>query len=281
MAMPEQNQMNRNLFAFALLTLFGAMVLAACGGAVVAEASLGTMPTAAEPGPSTTPQPPTARNAETSLLPTVAPTATRSAALESRLLSIPDVRCCRGRTLVPGTYAAPAWLGLPLAFEVGEGWRAVNDERARLFLLGRGENAQNNPSQIITFIDATDAITSPEEFIVAAQTIPQLTPLGGPISVAIADFPGWQLDTAAKPNLEEKGDPSADIPPGIQFLPFFQEYFAPGFIWSTSSPEARVRTAAVQVGEQTLLLYMEAPAAEFDQFVADADTILWTLRPSD
>ena len=283
--------MNRNLFAFTLLTMFAALLLGACGRAAVAESPLSAVTTTIERNPSATlpsatlpsatlPSA-TARPTQPTPLPTAEPTAAPSAAPQSRLLSIPAVNCCRGRTLARGPYAVPPWLGLPLAFEVGEGWRVLNEERARLFLLGRGENAQSNPSQIITFIDATGAITSPEEFIAAVQTIPQLTPLGGPVSVAIAGFPGWQLDAVAKPNSEEKGDPSADIPPGIQFLPFFQEYFAPGFIWSTSSPEARVRTAALRVGEQTLVLYMEAPAAEFEQFILDADTILWTLRPSD
>ncbi len=275
--MPEQNQMNRKLFAFALLTIFAALLLEACGRAAVAESPMSAVTATVVLNPSAIPPPPTTAPSP----PTEEPPATPSAAPESRLLSIPAVKCCRGRILARGPYAAPPWLGLPLAFEVGEGWRVLNEERARLFLLGRGENAQNNPSQIITFIDTTGAITSPEEFIAAVQTIPQLTPLGGPVSVAIAGFPGWQLDAVAKPNSEEKGDPSADIPPGIQYLPFFQQYFAPGFIWSTSSPEARVRTAALRVGEQTLVLYMEAPAAEFEQFILDADTILWTLRPSD
>lgn len=155
----------------------------------------------------------------------------------------------------------------------------MNEERARLFLLGRGNNGYNSPSQIIAFIDAGNT-TTPDDVVTAAQGIAQLTPLGEPVSVAIAGFPGWQVDSVAKPNPDEKGDPAADIPPGIQFLPFFQKYFAPGFLWTTFTPEARVRTAAVRVGEQTLLLYMEAPAAEFDPFVADLDTILETLRPS-
>ena len=271
--------MNPKPFALIVLTFFAALLLSACAGAVVEGQPVSAAPAAAAVNPSATPTP---------VAPTPTPQATPTATAprpttppnrpDIQYLPLPAVNCCRGRTLEPGRYAAPSWLGLPLAFEVGEGWRVLNEERARLFLLGRGQNAQNNPSQIIVLIDATDAAASPESIIAAVEDIPQLSPITGPVSVAIAGFPGWQLDSVAKSNPEEKGDPSADIPPGIQYLPFFEKYFAPGFLWTTSTPEARVRTAALRVGERTLILYMEAPAAEFDPFMADADALLWTLR---
>ena len=279
--------MNHKPFVLSLLALFTALLLAACGGAAIAETAMSAATATVASGSTVAPLPPT-----TTPSPTIAPTeiapppaeepaAVSSATPESHLLTIPVVNCCRGRALEPGTYAAPSWLGIPLAFEVGEGWRVLNEERARLFLLGRGENAQGNPSQLIVFIDATSPTAPPESIIAAARGIPQLIPLGEPVSVAVAGFPGRQLDTVARPNPDEKGDPSADIPPGIQYLPFFQKYFAPGFLWTTSSPEARVRTVALAVGDQTLVLYMEAPATEFDPFVLDADTILRTLRPGE
>jgi hypothetical protein len=161
---------------------------------------------------------------------------------------------------------------------LGEGWRVLNEERALLFLLGRGENVHNNPSQVITFINATSDTASPESLIAGVQNMPQLTTLTEPVAVNIAGFPGLQLDSVAKPNPSEQGDPQADIPPGVQYLPFFGDYFAPGFLWTTFSAEAQVRTVALTVGDQTLLLYMEAPAAEFEQFAADAETILQTVK---
>lgn len=263
--------MKRALFALSVLLLL--VTLTACGEAMVEQPPVAAAVALAESAPSSTPSP-TAALTEAAPPPTKQPAATP----DSRLLPIPAVNCCRGKTLEPGQYAVPSWLGIPLALDLGEGWRVLNEERARLLLIGRGENVQNNPSQIITLIHATAA---PESIIAAAQGIPQLTPLREPVSVAIAGFPGWQVDLVANPNPDEKGNASADIPPGIQYLPYFQQYFAPGFIWSTSSPEARVRIAAVKVGEQTLLLYMEAPAAEFEQFIADTGAILWTLRPSE
>jgi len=42
-----------------------------------------------------------------------------------------------------------------------------------------------------------------------------------------------------------------------------------------------VRTVALTVGEQTLLLYLEAPPGDFEQFAADANTLLQTLQLTD
>lgn len=272
--------MNHKLLAFLALVIV--LALSACGratveGLPVAAAAIDPGPSATQQAPSDAPASPPSPTA-TTLPPTQEPAVAPSALPVIQLMKLPAAGCCRGRTLEPGYYAAPAWLGIPLALAPGEGWRVLNEERAQLFLLGRGENAHGSPSRIITFIDATGPAASPESIIAAAQGISQLTPLGEPVSVAIAGFPGWQLDSVAKPNPDEKGDPSADIPPGVQYLPFFQKYFAPGFLWTTFTPEARVRTAVVRVGERTMLLYIEAPAAEFEQFIADVDVLLWTLR---
>jgi hypothetical protein len=159
---------------------------------------------------------------------------------------------------------------------LGEGWKTLNEEAAKLFLLGRGENVLNNPSQLVAFMNATG--DTPESLIAEVQAIPELSALGEPVPVTIAGFSGLQLDSVALPNPDEKGRAADDIPPGIQYLPFFMRFLTPGFLWITSSPEARVRTVALTVGDQTLLLYMEAPAEDFDPLAADAEAILQSLE---
>lgn len=270
--------MKRSVLVLSLFLIF--VALAGCGGAMADQAPVVAAAALVEPIPSAT-LPPATISTIAPTTPSPRPTKEPTAYPDSRMSVVPAVNCCRGQTLEAGQYAAPSWLGIPLAIELGEGWRVLNEKRAQLLLIGRGQNAQNNPSQLITFINATAVTPSPERLIAAVRALSQLTPLGEPVSVAIAGFPGWQVDLVAKANPDERGNPSADIPPGIQYLPFFERYFAPGFIWSTSSPEARLRVAAVSVGEQTLLLYMEAPAAEFDSFIADVDALLWSLRAVD
>lgn len=282
--------MSRKQYFLSALLWLMLLALPACGGTAVTETA--TEPTAAiEPtavlvqatavpatatlAPTPTEAPPTAAPTETPL----PPTATATAVPEPAFRTVPSVDCCRGRTLSAGRYALPSWLGLPLTVDVPDGWKALNEERALLFALGRGQNVQNNPSELLVFMNATQATptANPERVIAGVQGSPELSALGEPGSVTIAGFPGVQWDAAALPNPDYAGDVSADIPPGVQFLPAIEQYFAPGFAWTTSSPEAVVRTIALQVGDQTLVIYAEAPPDTFETFAADVEAILKTL----
>jgi hypothetical protein len=232
--------MHRKITGMQVLTTMAALMLAACG---VAE-------TAAPASP--VPQ-------------------------SAQLLEIPPAPCCRGQALEAGGYAFPDWLEIPLSVEIPAGWMVMNESRARLFSLGSGENVLKNPSRIIAFSNVTGERT-PEELIASVQTAPELTTLSEPTRIMVAGFPGLQLDSTAKPNPSYAGKAADDIPPGVQLLPVFSQYFTPGFLWTTSSPEARVRTIVLEVKEQALLLYLEAPPAEFDSFAAEAIPILETLQ---
>lgn len=192
-------------------------------------------------------------------------------------LQFPSVNCCKGSSLDVGTYEIPSWLDIPLSVEIGEGWRVLNEKAALLFLIGRGRNVQNNPSQMVVFLNISDEST-PETLITSVQRSPELTSNADPVNVNIAGFPGLQLDSITKPNPEYAGNDEEDIPPGVQFLPVFARYFTPGFLWTTSSPEARVRTIVLTVKDQTLLLYLESPQEEFDVFMNEASQLLESLN---
>lgn len=282
--------MSRKQYLLSALIWLMLLALPACGGTAVTETI--TEPTAAiEPtavlveatavpatatlAPTPTEAPPTAAPTETPL----PPTATATAAPEPAFRTVPAVDCCRGRTLSAGRYALPSWLGIPLTVDVAEGWKVLNEEQALLFALGRGQNVQNNPSELLVFMNATQATptANPERVIAGLQGSPELSALGEPASVTMAGFSGWQVDSVALPNPDYQGDPSADIPPGVQFLPAIEQYFAPGFAWTTSSPEALIRTIALQVGDQTLVICVEAPPDTFEAFADDVTAVLQTL----
>jgi hypothetical protein len=166
---------------------------------------------------------------------------------------------------------------LPLTVDVGEGWGVLNEEAARLFLLaGKGRNEFNDPSQVLVFIAIPDG--DPQDVLTSIRGAPQLTPLSEITGTTIAGLPGWQFDASAKPNPEYKGDQEADIPAGVQILPVINKYFTPGFLWTTWTPEARLRFIALNVGEHVLLLEIESPPAEFEAFAAEADRVLQTLE---
>ena len=130
---------------------------------------------------------------------------------------------------------------------------------------------------MIVFFNATSQ-GSAESLLNAVRQSPEMIPTTEIVPVTISGFPALQLDSTVKSNPDYTGNAEEDIPPGVQFLPVFMKFFALGFMWTSSTPEARIRTIAVTIGEQTLLLYLESPPDEFDQFAVDAEPILYSLE---
>ena len=194
----------------------------------------------------------------------------------SQFKSFPRANCCKARAVEEGDYDLPAWLDLPLTIDVGEGWSVLNEEKARLFLFaGKGRNEFNDPSQVLVFIVIPDA--DPQEILNTIRNSPELIP-DDIVETTIARFSGWQFDATAKPNPGYEGDRNADIPPGVQFLPAINQYFTPGFLWTTWTAEPRLRFVVLNAGEQMLLLEIESPPAEFDAFAREAEQVLQTLK---
>jgi hypothetical protein len=196
---------------------------------------------------------------------------------EVAISNFPSVNCCKGRTVQAGSYRLPAWLNLPLSVKVGGGWRVMNEEQAKLFTLARGQNSLNNPSEWITFMNASSAGSS-EGLIAQLLEEPNIVPLGEPTVADLAGYAGWQQDFAVLPNPDFAGNQRDDIPAGVQFIGVVEQFFAPGFFWVSSSPEAYLRLVVVNVGDTLLFVYLEAPTDTFATFVADAHQILKTLE---
>jgi hypothetical protein len=246
-----------------MLDLLIILMLAACGSAtpaLVTEAPT-SLPSAIPP--TDIPPMPTAESIDT-------PTPI------SPFKSFPSAICCNGTPVEPREYELPSWMGIPLTMQLGEGWQVINEEEARLFMLGKGESVFNDPTQALVFIPIPDGNLQTVLGPIKAEKV--LTPEGESTETSIAGFPGMQLDLSAKPNPDYKGDPSAEIPPGVQFLTSVGRYFAEGFFWTTWSAEARLRFIALNVGEQVLLLQIDAPPAEFETFASEADQVLQTLK---
>jgi hypothetical protein len=186
------------------------------------------------------------------------------------------VGCCRGKTIEPGEYELPSWLGIPLTLGVRESWRVMNEKAALLFLLaGQGRNEFNDPSQVLVFMNVSES--DPQTVLMAIKDSPELTSLSEITETTIAGFSGWQFDATAKPNPANKGNAANSIPAGARNLPAINKYFAPGFLWTTWTAEPRLRFIALNVGEHILLIEIESPPAEFEAFASEADQVLQTL----
>jgi hypothetical protein len=192
-------------------------------------------------------------------------------------ISFPGESCCRGRDLEAGRYRLPGFLDLDLTIDVPAGWKVINEQRAMLFMLGRGENDLDNPSEILLMANATPVDGSVAATLAAITAADELRQLTTAAPSLLAGFEGLEQDLRARPNPGYEGDPDADIPAGVQFLAEVGRYLTPGFLWTTSTPEARLRVGAYLVREQVMLVYLEAPDSAFDGLVADARELLETL----
>ena len=175
-----------------------------------------------------------------------------------------------------GEYETPDWFGIPLNMTLAEGWRAVNDEDALLFMLGKGRNIYNDPIQGLIFIAIPGG--NPQAVITSISRESGLTQEGEITETTIAGFPGLQVDLIAKPNPGYEGDKESEILPGSQFLPSVGQYFAPGFIWTTWTAESKLRFIVLNVEEYVLLIEIDSPPAEFEAFADDAILAVQTLR---
>jgi len=225
--------------------------------------------------PTQTPVPPTETAAPIPPSPTpVLPTATATPGVV--IANFPAVGCCKGNSISSGLYRFPAWQGLPLLIDVSSGWRVMNEEFAQLFTLGRGSNSLGNPSELVVFSNVSGE-GSAEELMAQLQKEPNITPLNETIAADLAGFTGLQQDFAVLPNPDFAGVPRDDIPAGVQYLDVIQQFFTPGFIWVSSTPETWLRFIVVNVNEAQLFVYLEAPPDNFDAFTADAGQMLQTL----
>ena len=251
------------------------VLLAACGTTTAG------LPTAAVPSAVIAPTQATAKlvpATATSISPTatsIPPTGTPTPG--SQFLKFPSNLCCAGRAVQPGRYELPTWLGIPLTVEVGEGWRSINEKAAKLFALVKGRNSFEDASQWMVFLIVPQGRT-PQSLLQSVRGAPELVPAGETTPVIVAGFSGLQFDALTKPNPTYAGDPEADIPPGVQILPSINRFFTPGFLWTTSSPEASLRLIALDVNGQTVLVYLEAPPDEFDVFAGEATELLQTME---
>jgi hypothetical protein len=192
------------------------------------------------------------------------------------IANFPAAGCYKGNNISSGLYRFPDWQGLPLLIEVGSGWRVMNEEFAQLFTLARGSNSQGNRSELVMFSNVSGE-GSAKEIMAQLREEPNITPLGEPTITNLADFTGLQQDFSVLPNPDFAGVPCDNIPAGVQYLDVIQQFFAPGFIWASSSPEAWLRLIVVNVAKVQLFVYLEAPPGNFGAFAADIDQILQTL----
>jgi hypothetical protein len=164
-----------------------------------------------------------------------------------------------------------------MSMQVGDGWKVLNERGALLFAIVRGKvSTLDLPSELIVFLDAS-AAGSVDALIDEFGAEPSITAVGEATDTNLAGFPGKQRDFVVVPNPGNPGNPANDVPPGVRAIPVMGQFFTPGFTWTSSTPEASLRSMVVEVGDSLLLVTLEAPAEDFETLAADAEEILRSL----
>jgi hypothetical protein len=237
-----------------------ALVLAACTGAK--PSSVATPSSSIE-----------ATSQPASPAPTLAPTSAPTVAATPEDAQLPTAH--QFNPLEPGRYAMPSWFRIPLSVELGAGWRSFREDKALQVNLVRGANAVGHGT--LWFGPYAIPTADVGAFVAELRATPLMT-FEEPVAVAFAGLQGDQFEARAEPNPAEPG--SGDRVPGTVDIGAMRLLHSPGitdFSWYTESVAARLRFMFVEVGDDTLVIYLEAPPDEFDAFTNLAAGVLDTM----
>ena len=226
-----------------------ALLLTACGSASPA----GSLPSNASQSPSSA----------------APPTPDQSAAA----IPIIDLGvCCMGTMVAPGTYRSPYVWTIAIALTVPDGWRAFRTDRANggVVALVRGEgNEIDHATEYLAFfpIPSSEPII---EFVEGLRSTPFLHPASNQ-ELTVAGSPATAFDATSESNPAVTGDD--DVVAGALDFPTINEIFAP-YRWRSESPGAQFRFIVVEGPGGGLLIYLEAPPAQFEALASDAQPVI-------
>lgn len=206
--------------------------------------------------------------------PAVAPTLT-PAPTRQGYRDFPSTMEGNGVALQPGQYKTPSWYGVPLSFEfANHDWKVITLERSELLAFVQGENEKGYATRWVVLLPVYDDEARALETEMSAA--PGFDFLAGPEQRQIGENSGTLMVLQAQPNPDFAE--TDEYVAGVRELAVIQSH-AGNWQWLTSTPEARVELITFQVGERTLAVYIEAPAAEFEAFAEEAQGLLAAVKP--
>lgn len=174
--------------------------------------------------------------------------------------------------LAPGRYDAPAELGIPFSFEVGDGftWQSEITELLGQLVLARNPDPRTTPTEWLAFFPLLEGETVDSAMAALRET--ERVELLAEVEVTVGGAPGRRLDAAA---------PAPATRPLIIPIPAIDRLtgleVGAGGRWFTESRHVELRFYALDVGGRTLLIYVEAQPETFDAFAADVEAVLASL----
>ncbi len=174
-----------------------------------------------------------------------------------------------------GKFRTPAWFGVPFEFETTKSYRGggKSSEQGQVFALERGENSLGNATHRLVFFAFPSDVSGMDSMGQLRAT--QFLDSEGVQEIAIPNMIGSQWDAVAGSNPAEKSE--VDVAKGTISIPALYKQMRFEGTWYTATPEARLRFIMPDLPGHTVLIYLEAPATEFDEWTKETEELLKTV----
>jgi hypothetical protein len=174
-----------------------------------------------------------------------------------------------------GKYQTPAWFDVPFQFETATNYRGGGNssERGQIFALGRGQNAIGNAAHRLAFFAFPSDVSGIE-----TATQLRATPLldsSESRDITLANVISTQWEAVAQPNPAQQGE--TGVADGTIAIPILFELMRLEGVWHTATPGARLQFIVAEPPGRTMLIYVEAPPADFEAWASEAEQILKTV----
>jgi hypothetical protein len=160
-----------------------------------------------------------------------------------------------------GQYKSPRYFSIPFTFETNKMYRGIYEGSSNAQVFGLAQGRASLPPKWLLFW-AVDPRYSVDQVIAQLRATKNMTSTVNQ-AATIAGLSGMQFDA------------TAEQPLTIRALSEFVG--RAGDAWETNSPKVHLRFIALAISGRTLLIYIEAPQAEFETFIRDAEQVLGSV----
>jgi hypothetical protein len=166
-----------------------------------------------------------------------------------------------GEEQAPGRYQTPGWFSFPFTFETAQVFRGIGEQFTQGELFGLAQGGPVLPPRQLLFWTVLPDIST-EAAISELRATPQLE-FSPTQTVTVAGMSGAQLDATTQKYAS---------------MPVLGKFVGLDKVWSINSPQAHLRFILLTVAGRTLLVYIEAPSDEFQDFMREVDQVLGTMK---
>ncbi len=202
------------------------------------------------------------------LSPSHATTGPSTSLAPQELLPLIAGPCCAGLPLEAGLYETPPWFTAAFTIQVGSGLSGVGSDREAMVQLGYGRSTSGSLNHYVAFFAVQDA----DEVLRRFLTTPKAT-IGDVSPWLIGELDGSRVDGSAE--LPKQDSPDDEIAEGAINVPAIDR-LTPAFFY-TESPGASIRLISIPRDSADLIVYIEAPRRDFDEFAATIEEMLGSL----